>query len=125
MIKVVAAVIINEYGEILIGKRAATGKLPNCWEFPGGKIEENETKENALVREINEELGCEIEVGEELANTVHHYPDFSVEITFLKCKLINGTPKTFVHQQLVWVKSSELSNYQFAEANLVVLYKLK
>lgn len=72
-VHVVGAVIENEQGEYLCALRSPGMSLPNYWEFPGGKIEKGETKEEALIREIQEELGCTIEVYEQVEDTTYEY----------------------------------------------------
>lgn len=80
-VKVVGAVTSNENGDILCALRSPEMSLPNLWEFPGGKIEEGEQPEDSLIREIEEELGCMIEVQERIEDIVHDYLNIDVSVS--------------------------------------------
>ena len=125
MINVVAAVIKDENGKILITQRNLKKAQGGLWEFPGGKIEPNETKENAIVREIKEELEIDIEVESYLAEKVFNYPEKDINLIALKCKKINGDIKLLEHEDYKWVDSSELNKYEFAPADIFIVESLK
>ena len=93
MINVVAAVIKDENGKILITQRNLQKDQGGLWEFPGGKIEPNETREDAIIREIKEELDIDIKVDNYLEEKVFNYPEKDINLIALKCSKINGKIK--------------------------------
>ncbi|HWO95684.1 MAG TPA: (deoxy)nucleoside triphosphate pyrophosphohydrolase [Bacillus sp. (in: firmicutes)] len=117
-VKVVGAVAINEQGEILCALRSPKMSQPNLWEFPGGKIEEGESPEESLVREIHEELGCTIEIYELIEDVVHEYPNIVVHLLTYKTKIVEGTPIAKEHAELKWVPLEELSSLHWAPADI-------
>ena len=125
MINVVAAVIKNEAGKILITQRNLQKSQGGLWEFPGGKIEPNETKEDAIIREIKEELDIDIQVKSYLSEKVFNYPEKDINLIALECKKINGDIKLLEHEDYRWVKNSELVNFEFAPADIFIVEKLK
>ena len=120
MINVVAA-IIKQDDLIYICKRSESMSLPNLWEFPGGKVELGESNEVALIREIKEELGCEIHNLVYLTENKHDYENFSINLICYTCELKSGTPVSNEHCEEKWVKVSELGSYDFAPADIPVL----
>ncbi len=116
MITVVAAIIRRE-SRILITRRLDTVHLPGLWEFPGGKVEQGETFQQALVREIREELALEISVHDEVFTVEHHYPAKSVQLHFFNCSVLLGEPQLIEVADLRWVSPSELNQCQFPEAD--------
>ena len=125
MINVVAAVIKDENKKILITQRNLKKAQGGLWEFPGGKIEPNETRENAIVREIKEELDIDIEVESYLSEKVFNYPEKDINLIALECKKISGEIKLLEHEDYRWIDNSELSNFEFAPADLFIVEKLK
>lgn len=121
----VTCAIIEHLGKVLICQRSAKMKLPLKWEFPGGKIEKGESKAEGLIREIKEELGLEIVVGDELDTVKYHYPDFSLCLYPFLCKLVGGTLHITEHAQAIWVNKDELPNYDWAEADMPVVEELR
>jgi 8-oxo-dGTP diphosphatase len=96
--------------------------LPLKWEFPGGKIEENETAENCLVREIAEELSIQIEILNRLDETVHAYSESKIiKLIPFVCMLIGGEVILTEHAQFLWLDKSELINLDWADADIPVL----
>jgi A/G-specific adenine glycosylase len=112
---VVAAIAKN--GRYLLGKRPAGGLLGGLWEFPGGKVEQGETHQAALVREVREELGIEVEVGGLVASVNHAYSHFKVTLNVYSCAHLSGEPAPNTHTALKWVRKSEFTNYAFPKAN--------
>lgn len=123
MLKVTCA-IIRDKGKILICQRSEKMKLPLKWEFPGGKIEGNETKEQCLIREIREELRLEITVDKELSTVEHHYTEFGLYLFPFVCSLKGGALTVSEHKQAVWVSKDQLSNYDWAEADIPIVNEL-
>ncbi|AST00630.1 DNA mismatch repair protein MutT [Geobacillus thermocatenulatus] len=117
-IYVVGAAIRNERGDILCALRAPDMSLPNVWEFPGGKVEEGERPEDALVREIREELGCTISVGELLADVFHEYEHAIVHLRTYEARLVDGEPRAREHAELRWVPLQALRSLEWAPADI-------
>jgi mutator protein MutT len=114
-IAVVAAVIESD-GRILVTRRLNGTHLEGMWEFPGGKLDDGETHEVALRREIREELDAAVVVRELLLSTVHHYPGRSVELFFYRCDL-DGDPKPMLGQEMQWIARSALRSLAFPPAD--------
>jgi len=118
MIKVVAALIEKE-GKVLIAKRS-TGD-PNVfgkWEFPGGKVEQNEDEPHAIEREILEEFELEIKAKEFLVNNVCEYPSKIVDLRLYSCEYVKGNFKLHDHSEIAWVSKEELLMYDLAPADI-------
>ena len=124
MITVVAA-IIRRSAEILITRRVDHVHLPGLWEFPGGKVEPDESLEAALQREIREELGVEISVHEEYFTLQHEYPTKRVKLHFFNCTISAGEPRPLQVADLKWVTPSELASYPFPEADRELVARLQ
>lgn len=120
MIEVTCAVIIKDK-KVLICQRSEKMKLPLKWEFPGGKIEPFETKEECIVREIKEELNLDVEILSQMHAVEHYYPDFSIKLHPFLCGLIGGELKTKEHKQVIWVSKDNLNEYDWAEADLPIV----
>jgi 8-oxo-dGTP diphosphatase len=123
-VKVVGAVIRNKQDEFLCALRSPTMSLPNLWEFPGGKIEEGETPEQTLVREIEEELDCQITVQEKVVEVVHEYPNVIVNLLTYESTIISGDPKAKEHAKLEWVPKRDLRSLEWAPADIPTIDKL-
>jgi len=121
----VSAALIFHVGKLLITQRHADAHLGGLWEFPGGKREPNETFEQCLVREIREELGLEISVGELFEEVVHAYPEKSVRLKFFICKILSGEPKPLDCAAVKWVTKAELATFEFPAADARLLEKLR
>lgn len=117
-VSVVGAVIFNEQNKILCALRSTTMSLPNYWEFPGGKIDEGETPQEALVREIKEELSCFITVGEKIEEVEHEYENIVVHLSTYKAYIESGVPKALEHAELKWVHVNKLLELKWAPADL-------
>ena len=98
--------------------------LPNYWEFPGGKIEYGESKEEALKREIQEELGCAIEVFGHVEDTTYEYEKVIVRLETFMATIVSGTPVATEHAQIKWVSRKELSTLNWAPADIPAIEKL-
>ncbi|MCP8968603.1 (deoxy)nucleoside triphosphate pyrophosphohydrolase [Ectobacillus ponti] len=125
LVKVVGAVTYNESGEILCALRSPDMSLPNLWEFPGGKIEEGEQPEETLVREIQEELDCTVDVYELIADVVHEYPNIIVNLLTYRTKIVSGTPTAKEHAELRWVPLAELHTLEWAPADVPTIEALQ
>ncbi|MEH7503831.1 (deoxy)nucleoside triphosphate pyrophosphohydrolase [Neobacillus drentensis] len=124
-IKVVAAIIENEQQEILCALRSPEMSLPNMWEFPGGKVEANEDIYSALIREIDEELGCKIKTFKEVFNeNTHEYETFYINLISIKCKVVDGTPTPSEHSKLIWLNRENLESLKWALADIPAVEQL-
>jgi mutator protein MutT len=124
IIEVSAALIFRD-GKLLITQRHVRSHLGGLWEFPGGKREAGETFAQCLVREIREELGVEISVGELFEEISHDYPEKSVHLKFFVCKLLSGKPQPLDCAAIRWVNKTELDDHKFPAADTQLLEKLK
>lgn len=124
--KIVGTGIIVRNGKILIAQRPEGKSLAGFWEFPGGKLEPNETIEQCLIRELKEELSVEAIIGDFIMTTSHDYEhgSFSLEVFFVHIP-DDAQPKNNVHQQLKWVTPQEMELYTFPIADIVIIEKLK
>lgn len=123
-IYVVGAVIVKNE-KILCAQRGSDKSLPKMWEFPGGKIEENETPVEALRRELKEELLCEIEVGEKVDHTVYEYDFGIVHLTTYYCTLLEGEPVLTEHEAIKWLEPKELHRLEWAPADIPAIEKIQ
>jgi 8-oxo-dGTP diphosphatase len=121
----VSAALIFRAGKLLITQRHAGAHLGGLWEFPGGKREAGETFEECLVREIREELGVEIAVGELFEEVAYAYPEKSVHLKFFTCKLLSGEPQPLDCAAAKWVTKPEFADFEFPAADAQLLEKLK
>ncbi len=124
LIKVVGAIIENDNQEILCALRSPKMNMPNMWEFPGGKVEVNESLAEAIVREIQEELKCTIEYEELFNDNTHEYEAFIVNLITLKCKIIASTPVATEHSKLIWLKKENLESLKWAPADIPAVKQL-
>ncbi len=122
VVEVVAAVVERD-GRYLITRRLEGTHLAGLWEFPGGKTLPGEKPEDALRRELQEELGVEAEVGELIETLDWTYPEKSVRLLFFRCAL-RGEPCPQERQEMLWVEAGELSKYQFPAADLRLIERL-
>ena len=123
MTEVVAALIWDE-DRFMACQRPAHKARGLLWEFVGGKVEANETKEAALVRECREELNITVDVGEEFFDVVHQYPDILVHLTIFNATIAEGTPELLEHCDLKWITPDEIPDYTFCPADDDILEKI-
>ncbi len=114
--EIVVAAIYRD-GKYLLGKRPPDGLLGGLWEFPGGKVKAGETHEQALLREVREELGIEVRVGGLIACVRHAYSHFKVTLNVYKCTPIAGRARPNAHTELKWVAKHDFTLYAFPKAN--------
>ena len=121
----VSAALIFRAGKLLITQRHAKSHLGGLWEFPGGKREPGESFEACLVREIREEIGVEISVGELFEEIRHDYPEKSVHLKFFICRLLAGEPQRLDCAAVKWIAPSELAAHEFPAADAQLLARLR
>lgn len=120
----VVGAVIKENEKILCAQRGATKVLAYKWEFPGGKIEDGESPQDALIREIQEEMHCKIKIGDQVDHTVYEYDFGIVHLTTFLCELEGGQPVLTEHNAIKWLKLKELSSLDWAPADLPTIEKL-
>lgn len=125
MLKQVGVGIIWDQHRLLIDRRLPTGSLPGVWEFPGGKLEPGESAKDCIAREILEELGLNVVVGEELMLINHSYPTFDIQLIVHHCRYQGGTPQLLACDEVRWVTVAELNDYEIPAANAAIVDKLQ
>lgn len=123
MTEVVAALIWDK-DKFMICQRPAHKARGLLWEFVGGKVEPGETKEQALIRECQEELAVTLSIGDVFMDVVHEYPDLTVHLTLFNAVILEGIPKKLEHNDIQWIAPSEISNYEFCPADEEILDRL-
>jgi len=121
LVHVAVGVIVNTDGKILIAKRPLSAHQGGLWEFPGGKVDAGETIEQALVRELHEELAIDVLASQPLIQIRHHYPDKSVLLDVHKITEFLGAPIGNEGQPIQWVDAKELNNFEFPAANRPII----
>lgn len=121
----VAVGILKRGNTVLVAERPADKPYAGYWEFPGGKIEANESGENALKRELHEELGIDIITAQPWFEHIHHYPDKSVQLEMWLVTEFNGEPHSKEQQQLRWVTFAEMNELRLLEGNIPVMSRIK
>lgn len=120
----VVAAIIRQNDRIFATQRGY-GNYKDGWEFPGGKIEEGETPEEALVREIQEELELLITVDRHVIDVSYDYPEFHLEMGCFLCSIAEGTPHLIEHEAARWLKPKEIDSVDWLPADVLVVQELK
>lgn len=124
MIEVVAALIWDK-DKFMICQRPAYKARGMLWEFVGGKVEPGETKEQALIRECQEELAITLSVGNVFMDVVHEYPDITVHLTLFNATVIEGVPQKLEHNDIQWITPAEITDYIFCPADEEILEAIK
>jgi A/G-specific adenine glycosylase len=119
------AVVWNDTGQILIDRRLESGLLGGLWEFPGGKIEAGESVEDCIRRELQEELGIEVAVGDRLMTLDHAYTHFKVTLNVFHCRHTAGEPQALECQEVRWVTLDQLGEFPFPKANGQIIAALQ
>lgn len=123
IVEVVAALIWDS-NKFMICQRPAHKARDLLWEFVGGKIEPGETKEQALIRECQEELAITLSVGDVFMDVLHEYPDLTVHLTLFNATISEGVPQKLEHNDIKWITPSEIPNYDFCPADKEILKKI-
>ena len=123
IVEVVAALIWDD-DKFLICQRPANKARALLWEFVGGKVEPDETKEQALVRECQEEIAITISVGDAFMDVTHEYPDITVHLTLFNATIAAGKPQRLEHNDIRWITPCEIPNYEFCPADEEILAKI-
>jgi A/G-specific adenine glycosylase len=121
---IVTAAVIQKNGCVLIAQRPPNELLGGLWEFPGGKVQPGEDLVSCLQREIFEELGVKISVGDEIGVHHHAYTHFKVTLHAFRCQLVSGKPNNLVHDAIVWVQPHELNNYPMGKLDRQISKKI-
>ena len=122
--EVVAALIWNS-DYFMICQRPAHKDRGLLWEFVGGKVEPGETKEQALIRECQEELAITLSVGDVFTEVVHEYPDITIRLTLFNATIAEGIPQKLEHNDIRWITVDEIDQYNFCPADTEILLQLK
>ena len=125
LVHVAVGVILNEAGDVLISRRAAGAHQGDLWEFPGGKVEEGEDVQQALSRELKEELAIDVGQSEPLLTIEHDYGDKAVLLDVHVVTCFSNTPRAMENQPLCWVKADQLESYAFPAANVPIIAALQ
>ena len=120
----VVAALIRDKEKFMICQRPAHKARGLLWEFVGGKVEQGETKEQALIRECQEELNVKLSVGKIFMDVVHEYPDLTVRLTLFHAVIAEGVPQKLEHNDIRWITPSEIPNYDFCPADVEILKKI-
>jgi 8-oxo-dGTP diphosphatase len=124
IVKVTAAILVKD-NKIIIAKRGPDDRLASKWEFPGGKIEIDETPEKCLKREMKEEFDIDVSVGEYLGSSIYHYDHISIELMAYRTYWENGEIHLNDHDDFKWISLEQLAEFDFAPADLIFVEKLK
>ena len=124
IVKVTAAILAKD-NKIIIAKRGPDDKLADKWEFPGGKIEINETPEQCLKREMKEEFDIDVSVGEYLGSSIYHYDHISIELLAYRTYWEEGEIDLKDHDEFKWISLEQLPEFDFAPADMVFVEKLQ
>ena len=121
----VVAALIEDGEHILLCQRPEGKARALLWEFPGGKIEPGETKQEALARECREELGVHLHVGAQFMELTHPYPDLTVHLSVLRCTLGGEKPQRLEHRDMRWVTAEEAAKLPLCPADTAIVQRLR
>jgi 8-oxo-dGTP diphosphatase len=121
----VTAAVIRKNGKVLIAQRATGEHLEGLWEFPGGKIEKGETPEECLKRELFEEFGIDVRIGQFITESRFSYKKKNIRLLAYVVEHLSGDFLVKVHTAISWVALDQLANYSFAPADIPILEKIK
>ena len=120
----VVAALIWDGDKFFICQRPAHKARALLWEFVGGKVEPGETKEQALIRECQEELAVSLSVGDVFMDVIHEYPDITVHLTLFNATIAEGIPQKLEHNNIKWITPVEIPNYNFCPADKEILARI-
>jgi len=120
----VVCAVMKQDNNYFIAQRSANMKMPLKWEFPGGKVEQDESNAHAIIREIKEEFDLDIEVVEEHPYYLYDYPTFTLKLTPVEVSIKSGDMILKEHVAFKWVPASELSSYDFSEGDIKIVNAL-
>lgn len=120
----VVAALIWDNDRFMICQRPVSKARALQWEFVGGKTEEGETKEEALIRECKEEIGAVVSVGDVFMEVDHEYPDIFIHLTLFNCEIASGEIKMLEHNDIKWITPEEIPRYEFCPADKDILEKI-
>jgi len=124
MIEVVCGIITNAAGEILACQRPAGKHLGGLWEFPGGKVDPGETPQQALARELAEELEIQVSVGPPLTPVIWTYGEKTIRLLPFHCRITAGVPTPVEHESLLWCSATTWQHIPWADADIPILKEL-
>ncbi len=120
----VVAALIWQKDRFMICRRPAHKARGLLWEFVGGKVEEGETLQQALVRECREEIAVTLDVGEVFMDVTHTYPDLTVHLTLFNATIAKGEPQMLEHEDIRWITPREIPDYDFCPADVEILKEI-
>ena len=120
----VSSGLIIQNNKVLIGLRSESDNGGGLWEFPGGKIEINESSEDAVIRELNEELGIVVRKPKKIMQYLHRFKNLIYDISFFEVISFKGSIKKIVHDELEWVDLDSINNYNFISGDLLIIDRL-
>ena len=120
----VVAALIWDKGKFMICQRPVHKARALLWEFVGGKVEPGETKQQALIRECQEELAITLSVGDVFMDVLHEYPDITVHLTLFNATIAEGAPQKLEHNDIQWISPVEIPSYDFCPADEEILKKI-
>lgn len=124
MVQVVAA-LIRDGDKFMIFQRPVTKTRAYQWEFVGGKVEQGETLEEALIRECREEIGVTVRVGDVFMEVDHEYPDITIHLTLFNAEIAEGIPQKLEHNDIRCITPAEIPHYRFCPADDAILAKIR
>ncbi|MGA0854164.1 MAG: (deoxy)nucleoside triphosphate pyrophosphohydrolase [Luteolibacter sp.] len=125
MIEVVCGIIRDELGRVLVGLRPEGKHLGGLWEFPGGKVDPGESAEEALARELREELGIDVKVGEALDTVRWRYESAEIRLRPHLCEILGGVIEAMSHERVDWFAFGDLRGLDWAPADVPILSQIE